>query len=74
MRKNQNVFGHYVLSADNGMTLFDGEIYTKVFVSQEDIDETNWTEVDESEVPVIEDEEPTAEDYETALAEMGVKV
>ena len=56
------------------MTLFDGEIYTKVFVYQEDIDETNWTEVDESEVPVIEDEEATAEDYETALAEMGVKV
>lgn len=74
MRKTKNCFGHYVLSADNGMTLFDGEIYTKVFVSQEDIDETNWTEVDESEVPVIEDEEATAEDYETALAEMGVKV
>ena len=73
MRKNQNVFGHYVLSAEKGMTLHNGEIYTKVFVSQEDIDETNWTEVDDSEVPVI-DEEPTAEDYETALAEMGVTV
>ena len=73
MRKNRNSFGHFVLSAEKGKTLFDGEIYTKVFVSQEDIDEANWTEVDDSAVPVIE-EEPTAEDYETALAEMGVQV
>ena len=73
MRKNINSFNHYVLSAEKGKTLHNGEIYTKVFVSQEDIDEANWTEVDDSEVPVIE-EEPTAEDYEAALAEMGVTV
>jgi hypothetical protein len=55
MRKTKNCFGHYVLSADNGMTLFDGDIYTKVFVSQEDIDEVNWTEVDDSAVPMSDE-------------------
>ena len=73
MRKNQNAFGHYVLSAEKGKTLYNGEIYTKVFVSQEDIDETKWAEVDDSAVPVI-DEEATAEDYQKALSEMGVEV
>lgn len=73
MHKTRNSFNHYVLSAEKGKTLHNGEIYTKVFISHKDIDEATWTEVDDSEVPVIE-EEPTAEDYETALAEMGVQV
>ena len=73
MCKNQNAFGHCVLSAEKGKTLYNGEIYTKVFVSCENIDEANWTEVDDSAVPVTEDE-PTAEDYQTALAELGVEV
>ncbi len=73
MRKYQNSFGHAVLSADNGKTLYNGEIYTKVFVSHVDIEESNWTEVDDDEVPIM-DEAPTAEDYEAALAEMGVEV
>ena len=73
MVKTKNMFNHFVLSAERGKTLTDGAIYTKVYVSPVDIDEANWTEVDDSEVPVIE-EEPTAEDYQTALAEMGVEV
>lgn len=55
MRKTKNYFGHYVLSADKGKTLHNGEIYTKVFVSQEDIEEANWTEVDDSAVPMSDE-------------------
>lgn len=55
MRKSINSFNHYVLSAEKGKTLFNGEIYTKVFVSQEDIGEANWREVDDSTVPVPEE-------------------
>lgn len=73
MIKTTNKFGHYVLSAEKGMTLTNGEIYTKVYISHEDIDESAWTEVDDSAVPVV-DEEATTEDYEAALAEMGVEV
>lgn len=73
MIKTTNDFGHYVLSADKGNTLHNGEIYTKVYISNADIDETNWIEVDDSTVPVVEDE-ATAADYEAALAEMGVEV
>ena len=56
MTKTQNNFGQYVLSAEKGMTLTDGEIYTKVYISTVDIDETVWAEVNDAEVPVIEEE------------------
>lgn len=56
MTKTQNNFGQYVLSAEKGMTLTDGEIYTKVYISTGDIDETMWAEVNDAEVPVIEEE------------------
>lgn len=55
MYKTINKFEHFVLSAENGKTLHNGEIYTKVFVSHEDIDESNWTEVDDSAVPVSDE-------------------
>ena len=73
MRKTLNKFNHCVLSAEKGKTLHNGEIYTKVLVSHEDIDEANWTEVEDSAVPIIE-EEATETDYQNALAEMGVEV
>jgi hypothetical protein len=56
MTKTQNNFGQYVLSAEKGMTLTDGEIYTKVYISPVDIDETVWAEVNDAEVPVVEEE------------------
>ena len=56
MRKTRNEFDHYVISAENGMTLHDGEIYTKIYISPVDIDESEWTEVNDSEVPVTEEE------------------
>ncbi len=55
MLKTINSFGHYVLSAEKGKTLFDGETYTKVFISHADIDETVWTEVEDSAVPAVEE-------------------
>lgn len=50
MKKMKNTFGHFVLSSDKGMTLTNGEIYTKIYISNEDINEANWTEVDDSDV------------------------
>lgn len=56
MIKTKNTFNHSVLSAERGMTLTDGEIYTKVYISTGDIDETVWAEVNDAEVPVEEEE------------------
>lgn len=55
MLKTINSFGHSVLSAEKGKTLFDGETYTKTFISYADIDETVWTEVEDSAVPAVEE-------------------
>ena len=55
MIKTQNSFGHYVLTAKKGMSLFNGETYTKVYISKEDIDDAKWTEVDASAVPATDE-------------------
>ena len=73
MRKSQNSYGHHIISAENGMTLHDGESYTKIHISHEDIDASEWTEVKDSDVPVVDDE-PAPADYQAALREMGVDV
>lgn len=52
MIKSINKFSHYVLKANKGMTLTNGKIYTKMHISANEIDESAWTEVDDSEVPV----------------------
>lgn len=52
MTKTQNSLGQYVIKADTGNILTNGEIYTLVYISDEDINESDWTEVDISEVPV----------------------
>lgn len=49
------------------------DVYTPKAYLFTETEESEWVEVDETEVPVT-DEEPTAEDYEAALAEMGVEV
>lgn len=64
--------GMYAAVADPGMVINYGDGYCHKLYRKEN-DFSDCVEVDESEVPVIE-EEATAEDYETALAEMGVKV
>ena len=71
MTKTRNRFGQHVLTADKGKSLTNGEIYTLVYISKEDISESDWTEVDISEVPVM-DEEATEVDYIAQLQRLGV--
>lgn len=71
MNKTKNQLGQYVLAADKGMTLTNGEIYTKIYISNEDINESDWSEVDESAVPK-EEETATEQDYINALKRLGV--
>ena len=56
MIKIVNNQGHFVLSAERGKTLTNGAIYTKVYISPVDIDETMWTEVNDADVPAVEEE------------------
>lgn len=73
MIKYVNGFGQHILTAEKGKVLTDGEIYALNYISNDANNESDWVEVDASAVPV-EDEEAAAEDYQTALAEMGVEV
>ena len=70
--------GITVLTADNGMKLTNGSSFGSVVCLGVHDSEDNWHEITEAEVEnlmeVEDDEEPTAEDYQTALAEMGVEV
>ena len=56
MQKTQNAFGHYVITADKGKILTNGEIYTIAYISPSEINESNWTEIDISEVPTENEE------------------
>lgn len=62
----------YAAIADPGMVIDYGNGYCYKLYRKEN-DFADCTEVDASAVPT-EDEEATAEDYEAALAEMGVEV
>ena len=64
--------GKYAAVADPNMVINFGDCYCHKLYRKEN-DFSDCVEVDASAVPVIE-EEATAEDYETALAEMGVEV
>lgn len=64
--------GMYAVVADTGMAIaFNGGHTNKLYRKTNDF--ADCTEVDASTVPA-DDEEATAEDYEAALAEMGVEV
>lgn len=52
MYKMKNVFGHYVLTAEKGKCLTNGKIYTLSYISNEDINESDWTEVNIADVPL----------------------
>lgn len=56
MQKAQNAFGHYVVTADKGKILTNGEIYTIVYISPSEINETEWAEINISEVPIADEE------------------
>jgi hypothetical protein len=64
--------GMFAVVADPGMVIkYENGYCHKLYRKTNDF--SDCTEVDETEVPVM-DEEPTAEDYEATLAEMGVEV
>lgn len=70
--------GITVLTAGDGMKLTNGEAFGSTVRLGVHDSESNWYEITEAEaeklMEVEDDEEPTAEDYEAALAEMGVEV
>lgn len=69
--------GITMLTADTGMKLTNGSAFGSVVYLGAHDSEDNWHEITEAEAEKLmaeEDEEATAEDYQTALAEMGVEV
>ena len=66
------------IKPDEGMTLTNGEVYSKrVYLGVNDRPE-NWWEIPDSEVPDPDEpatgDEATAEDYQAALKRLGVNV
>jgi hypothetical protein len=55
MKKTVNIYGQCVLTADKGKSLTNGEIYTKIYISNVDIDENMWSEIDDADVPAAEE-------------------
>lgn len=55
MNKTVNKLGQYVLTADKGKSLTNGEIYTKIYISNVDIDESQWAEIEDADVPAAEE-------------------
>ena len=64
------------LLADDGMTLTNGEAFGKTVHLAAEADASAWYEVTDAEADVLKRdlEEAQAEDYESALSEMGVEV
>lgn len=55
MKKTVNTYGQCVLTADKGKSLTNGEIYTKIYISNVDIDESQWAEIEDADVPAAEE-------------------
>ena len=62
------------LIADEGMTLNNGEAFGKTVWLANGDDGARWQEVTDEEAAILKRdlEEATAEDYQVAMAEMGV--
>lgn len=60
------------LTPDEGKWLYNGEICSDLVYLGRNASADEWWEVDEYIEPP-QDDEATAEDYEAALAELGVK-
>lgn len=62
------------LTASEGMTLTDGDAFGKVVHLASGADASGWYEIPDAEAEILKRdlEEAQAEDYETALSEMGV--
>ena len=66
--------GTVVLLADKGMMLTDGYSFGTVVRLGKETDDTAWYEITAEEAEAMVADEVTAEDYQAALREMGVKV
>ena len=67
--------GTTVLLADKGMMLTDGSSFGSVVRLGKESTDSAWYEVTEEEAEkLMNSEEATDEDYQSALREMGVKV
>lgn len=64
------------LIASEGMTLTDGEAFGKTVYLASGADASRWHEITDAEAEILKRdlEEAQAEDYESALSEMGVEV
>lgn len=60
------------LTPEEGKWLYNGEVCSELVYLGKNANVDDWTEVDEYIEPTA-DEEATTEDYEAALAELGVK-
>ena len=63
--------GIRILEPENGLWLTDGETYSQKVYLGRNADASAWTET-EWDGTYPDEDEATAGDYETALAEMGV--
>ena len=61
------------ITPDEGKWLYNGKVCSQLVYLGKNASPNDWTEVDEYIEPYEDDEEATAEDYEAALAELGVK-
>ena len=61
-----------ILKASEGMIFTDGEIYGKTIYLGENVDETSFFEIPESEIPNFEEAE--VEDYMNAMSMLGVDI
>ena len=62
-----------ILRAEEGMVYTNGEAYVKTVILPKNVDSSVWVLVSEEDIP-NEENMATAEDYQKALAEMGVKL
>lgn len=61
-----------IITPDDGKWLYNGEVCSDLVYLGKNASIDDWTEVDEYIEPISE-EEATTEDYEAALAELGVR-
>lgn len=60
------------IEASKGHILTDGKVYGRKIYLAEDVDESAFYEISESEMPNLEEGEADIEDYKEALARLGV--
>ena len=74
MKITTDANGIRVLTPTDGMYLFNGSTYSQLVYLGKNASPEDWVEVSEKPEVQEDTEEATTEDYEAALAEMGVGV